>query len=112
MASGFIFIAWALLLLFFVFLLFGSLGKMRGPDWLIVGTLWAFVASALAYAIVAFQLRCPSCNRRFLVESLAQKHPHARKLKGIDHWATTVIDIVKRKKFTCMYCGQEFELTR
>jgi hypothetical protein len=110
MASGLIFITWVLILVFIVLLLAGSMTKSPVIELATAAVLWIFVVSALFYTGLAFLLKCPSCNRRFLVESLDQKHRNAHKLKGLDHWATTVIDIGRNKRFTCMYCGQTFEL--
>lgn len=78
-------------------------------EWWITALL-GLVITAPVYVLLAIQLRCPSCGRRFLFEDLKPKHLAAHKLPWLDHWATTAIDAVRWKKFTCMYCGQEFEL--
>ena len=57
------------------------------------------------YMAITMTLRCPACRQRFLIESRALKHPAALKRPHFGHWGTTVMDIVQRHQFVCMYCG-------
>lgn len=111
-ACHILFFAWVELFLFIVLFAVAAVIKAEHlATWSVVA-LGGLVIIALIYGLLAFQLRCPSCKRRFLIEDLKQKHPKARKLPWIDHWATTAIDVVRWRKFACMYCGQRFELKR
>jgi hypothetical protein len=74
-------------------------------EWVYLVVLSAFVVLMAAYIGLAFTLRCPGCTRRFLVESRGGKHPAARKAQHLGHWGTVVLDIIRHRQFTCMYCG-------
>ncbi len=105
-----LFFAWAELFLFvFLFAIAAVTNTEYIATWSVIALI-GLVIIAPIYVLLALQLRCPSCSRRFLIEDLKPKHPAAHKLPWLDHWATTAIDVVRWKKFTCMYCGQEFEL--
>jgi hypothetical protein len=109
-ACHILFFAWAELFLFVGLFSVAAVTKAEHVTAWSVIALGGLAIVAPIYVVLAFQLRCPSCRRRFLIEDMKQKHPAARKLPWIDHWATTSIDVVRWRKFTCMYCGQEFEL--
>jgi hypothetical protein len=57
------------------------------------------------YMAITMTLRCPACRRRFLIESRGLKHSAALKRPHFGHWGTTVLDVVQRHQFVCMYCG-------
>ncbi len=66
-----------------------------------------FVVTVCCYLILALRLYCPSCKRRFLLQTLGPKHPLARKILGMDYWATNAIDVIMHAEFTCMFCGEK-----
>jgi hypothetical protein len=72
--------------------------------------LFGGLAFSSIYVILALTLRCPSCEKHFLVERRGQKHSSARKISIISYWATTVLDVIRKNRFTCMYCGTQFDL--
>lgn len=74
-------------------------------EWIYLFVLGSFVVLMAAYMGLAFSLRCPACRRRFLVESRGATHPEARKAQPLSRWGTMVLDIIRHRQFTCMYCG-------
>jgi hypothetical protein len=58
------------------------------------------------YLGLAISLRCPACRQHFFIEKRGPKHAAARKAQYFDYWGTTVLDIIRRREFTCMYCGE------
>jgi len=67
---------------------------------------------ALAYILLALTLHCPHCKKRFLIQTNEEKHRDAQKLRIFNYWSTTIINILFDNKFTCMYCGSSYLLTR
>jgi hypothetical protein len=72
---------------------------------LYAGLLAIISAAFLAYLGLVVTLRCPACQKPFLIERTGEQHPLARKGPHLDYWGTTVLDIVRGGGFTCMYCG-------
>jgi hypothetical protein len=109
LASWFVVVAWALLLVLIAYFALSAFSPLRATwpanDLVFVILLCLFLASALAYCFLALSLRCPSCGRRFLVEWLGPKHPNARRLFGMDHWASAIVDVLRRGHCSCMHCG-------
>ncbi len=116
---------------------YGKSNLLRFTCWVIVGA-WFFLVASISLFIYGFfnkdilQIlvpvfcvfiiiaaigvttsllhRCPNCNRRFLIEIPGSKHVSARKVGGLDFWATVVIDVLSKGRFVCMYCGEKLEL--
>ena len=101
--------AWCVLALLIVQLILGQFQAVRGA-WFLEASIFVSLLSALIvlgvfYALLAFSLRCQACGKRFYVEAPGPKDSNARRIFGMDHWASAVIDILRRGKCTCMYCG-------
>jgi len=75
------------------------------PDLVSISVFFLFLVVALSYALIAYGLRCPSCGRRFLLESAGAKHSNARRTFGMDHWASAIVDVFRKGHCLCMYCG-------
>jgi hypothetical protein len=101
--------AWALLLVLIVHFALSAFSPLRATwpanDLVFATLLCLFLVSALVYCLLALSLRCPSCGRRFLVEWFGPKHPNAHRLSGMDHWASAVVDVLRRGYCSCMHCG-------
>jgi hypothetical protein len=70
---------------------------------------------ALVFGIhvaLVLTLRCLTCHRRFLIDQGRTKHPGATRRPHLDYWGSTVLDILQRREFTCMYCGTRCCLSR
>ncbi len=67
-----------------------------------------FFGSAVPSAVLAFVPRCDSCGKRFFVEGFREKHPTFTYRTGLNAWATTVINVLRRKAFQCMYLRNKF----
>jgi hypothetical protein len=65
------------------------------------------ILSALVYLALAVYLKCPSCSRRFLIQTYEPRSDKARTKWKMDYWAYVVIDVLFRRTFVCMYCGRE-----
>lgn len=89
-------------------LLLGLIGSIGGIDYLgqpALVCLFILILSVLSYIPIAFSLRCPTCSRRFLLQSDELKHGNARTKWRLDYWAFVVVDVLLRNSFVCMYCG-------
>ena len=106
-ACYFIALAWIELLAFGVFFVLSAINNSGIFDSLSIITLLIFVVTVCCYLALALRLYCPSCNRRFLLQTLGPKHPLARKILGMDYWATNAIDVIMHAEFTCMFCGEK-----
>ena len=101
--------AWTALALFIILFGLAQFQSLRGT--------WPFkasIATALLVAVVCFgatffalavPIRCHACGRRLFVETEAPKHPGASRVFGMDHWASSVVNIVRRRQCNCMHCG-------
>src|SRR5436190_290034 len=63
------------------------------------------VGLGIVYLGFAIAVRCPSCARRLFVELPGRKHLSASRIWGMDHWASSVVDVLRQGHCTCMYCG-------
>lgn len=55
---------------------------------------------------------CPLCHGTPLYEKTCRKHRLANKFGFLNHRASTVLSIVTRGRFNCMYCGTPFRLKK
>ena len=55
---------------------------------------------------LAWTLRCPACDRWVLLQTYGPFHPAARAWSVGGTYAPIVVDVLRRRRFTCMYCGQ------
>jgi hypothetical protein len=100
-------LAWMEFLAFGVFFVLSAIDKFSIFESLSKITFIIFVATVCCYHILALRLYCPSCKRRFLLQTLGPKHPLARRILGMDYWATNAIDVIMHAEFTCMFCGEK-----
>ena len=100
---------WTLVGSFLAVLAAGFAGA--GPAAALGRALMAILATAallLAVEVtIAWSLRCPSCDGWVLLEAFRPLHPAARAGPGGlgGHYAPIVADVLRRRRFTCMYCG-------
>jgi len=70
----------------------------------------SLVATAIIYVPLALKIRCPHCTRRFLIEDFSGKNVNPGKYLGLACWANTVADVLRKSRFSCMYCGRRYRL--
>jgi hypothetical protein len=98
-------VAWAALGLFIPLILVGSLSDIEAFGKPALACLFILIFAALLYIPISFFLKCPSCSRRFLMQSNELKHDNARTKWRLDYWAFVVVDVLLHNSFVCMYCG-------
>lgn len=101
--------AWCLLALLIVQFGLSQFQSLRGT-WpfaasVTVLILAAFVAVGFAYVVFAILLRCPACGRRFFIEMPGPRHPKVSRVWGMDHWASSVVTVLRKGQCGCMSCG-------
>jgi len=106
-------VAWALLGFWVTVFALGSLGRALGlwhlPSKLVEVALSAFVIAAFLYVATAFMARCTQCNRHIFIEGFRAKHPSFKPGRAfLGYFGTTVVNVLRRKPFQCMYCGTAF----
>lgn len=55
---------------------------------------------------------CPLCKGTPLINSGARVHSRAKRLYPLNHGVSASISIIANQKFSCMYCGSEFDLLK
>ena len=104
-ASRLVASTWAWLLLLVILFVF-RVGTKSLWLWLFAG----LIVLGIASAVTAAGLKCPSCGRRVLHQTMGPKHPAAdQRAQGLfDHWAVVVVKTLKKRPITCMYCGAQY----
>ena len=104
--------SWVLIPLSFAALFAGLAGlgpaEALGRTWMALVA--AFVVVGIAELAIAWTLRCPACRRRVLIEVYGPFHPGARVMRLGGHYAPVVLDVLRRRRFTCMHCGHACEV--
>lgn len=102
---------WMLLVAFLILFAVGTAGAGSAAlAWLAGVALFGVIGAGATYLFFAFALRCENCGRHLFVERNEAKHPTAKKLRGLDYWASAVIDVMRHRQLTCMYCGERYFL--
>ena len=82
---------------------------LRWP-YLVVVALPVFFFSQLAFIVLAFFFRCPSCGKLLFIQGWGPWHPARNRVLigflGIASWVAVARDIVFHRKFTCIHCGE------
>jgi hypothetical protein len=101
-----------------------SLGIVAYVGWKFVQTnervwmeyaLYAFVTFVI-FQIASYSnglhLHCPLCHGTPLHEKRCHKHRFANKFLFFNHKTSTILSILTRGRFNCMYCGTPFRLKK
>jgi len=99
-----------LLLAFLILFAVGAAGGGTTLAWLAGVALFGVIAAGATYLYFAFTLRCENCEERLFIEGSEPKHSTAKKIKGLDYWASAVIDVERSQQLTCMHCGERYVL--
>lgn len=101
--------AWISLAAFLLLFAIGAAGGGgRVLTWLSAASLVCAVASGAGYLLLALNLRCENCGTLLFLEGGEPKHPKAKKALAISYWASSVFEVVRYRRLTCMHCGEEY----
>ena len=84
----------------------------RSYGTLVVGSIIAYAVLKAVRYFHGIGLSCPLCHGSVIVNQRTPKHRHARRYLLFGYRASTILDIVFRRVFNCMYCGTPFRLSR
>lgn len=102
-----------LLVAFLILFAVGATGNSSATlAWLAGVALFGVVGAGAMYLFFAFTLRCENCDKRLLLDHNEAKHPTAKKKRGLDYWASAVIDMLRNRQLTCMHCGERYLVRR
>jgi len=104
---GFAFLSWLFLTYFLISLLLYNIGLYNSFLSYWEYFLGAGLLSAVFYITTAWVFRCSNCESHFLIETKKEKSPNAQKYKRLNYWSTSVITVLFKNHFTCMYCGKQ-----
>jgi len=110
-ASWLAVLSWAALLIVVILLIAGLVTRRPELSTPFMPGLGLLACTVVLYVVIALPLKCIQCGRRFLFETLGAKAPQARRRGRLDYWATAVIDVMLRRRVTCMYCGTEHRVS-
>jgi DNA-directed RNA polymerase subunit RPC12/RpoP len=103
-------VSWVELAVVVTFLILGLVTRKPALGTPFMLALGLFVGTVVVYVLVALPIRCTTCSRRLLVETLGPKATGAHKRGKLDYWATSVVDVLLSRLLTCMYCGAKYRL--
>jgi hypothetical protein len=103
---------WVLFVLSFVALLAGLAGLGDGEA---MGRVFQGILASLAVLVplqiaTTLGVRCPACRGFVTLETFRPVHPSARSIDPIGRYGAVVLNVVRERRFTCMYCGCEHRL--
>jgi len=75
-----------------------------------ITNLLCMVLFAILHMSTTLKIKCPLCKRRFLIQT-EKNPPFSEKKLYLDGWASTVISIIQKRCFSCMYCGKKYKVT-
>ncbi len=79
--------------------------------WALVALLGHMVCRIFRYSN-GLRTHCPLCHGTPLHEKRCRKHRLANKFLFFDHRTSTVLSLLTRGHFNCMYCGTPFRLRK
>ena len=109
-ASIVVFGAWFCLLVFFLSLALTAVGLVKSQTF-VLASLGVFLGLAVVYLGLALTLRCPNCKKHVTVQ-WGSTPPFAEPMLKLDGWASVIARVALKRRFRCMYCGQQFLVTR
>lgn len=92
----------------FITVIFPALVLYLPPEprgYAIVAVLAVIYVVLLAELCLAYTLACPACARPVLLQGSGPFYPGARHYPVGGYYAVVVMDVLRRRRFTCMYCG-------
>jgi Na+/melibiose symporter-like transporter len=102
---------WMLIVVFLILFAVGAAGGSSGTlAWSAGVALFGVIGAGATYLFFALTLRCENCGERLFLERNKAKHSTAKKIKGLDYWASAVIGVLRCRQLTCMYCGERYLL--
>ena len=105
---------WALLGLWTTVLVLKLGSDALGLSWIpwgaVIAVLYVFLGIAGLYLLTAMFARCTKCESLIFVEGFRDKAPSFVRAGGLNYFSTTVVNVLRRRPFQCMYCGTMFKL--
>jgi hypothetical protein len=88
--------------------------KTDDRQWMVyaLGGLITFLIFQVAAYSNGLHTTCPLCHGTPLHEKRCRKHRFANKFLFFSHKVSTVLSILTRGRFNCMYCGTPFRLKK
>lgn len=104
----FVVLAWLFLIGLVISMVCGMLNcaLLAKPLFLYSGV--ALVVTCVVALAPAALIKCPNCGEKMLKQTYKPKHVSAARYPALDYWSSAVIDCVRKKQITCMYCGTSF----
>ena len=94
-----------------VLFLLGFIGGIVFKNLYFWSPLIIFLPSSLLYAVLAFIIKCPNCNKAVTVQSgNLPEYANENKVKGLSGWTGIILNVRFNKKFTCMHCGMKYTI--
>lgn len=100
---------WGLFALFILalFTAFAGLGCDEAVGRVLQGIMVTIMVLMPLQIGVTLGLRCPDCRGWVTLETYRPPHPAARVMPLGGRYAAVVLDVLRERRFTCMYCGRE-----
>ena len=95
--------SWLLLLFCILLFIYGFI-EIDFNHKILYLTFYIFLFISTIAISLSLTHKCPNCDKRFLMETPGIKHQNAKHLYHLDYWASTIVDVIFNKQFTCMYC--------
>ncbi len=103
------FAAWIVAFVVVLIWLFGAFLGMRDNKAMGLAAS-AFVIFAVSHVLLSLTHRCPSCGRHPTIQEFRGVHKNAVPERGMSGWARVVWDVVVRRSFVCIHCGDVFSV--
>ena len=109
-ASSFAVVAWSAMLFIVIAFFLSFFGIYHNDQFLTVifGTL---LSAGALYLVFAPLLKCNHCDRRIFVQWTREPPPFSIKFKGMEGWASIILQVILRREFMCMHCGKKYKVS-
>jgi DNA-directed RNA polymerase subunit RPC12/RpoP len=110
LASVLVIVAWLFLAGLLVSMTCGMLNCSTTAKPFFIYSSISLIIICLITLPIASIVRCSRCGGKMLKQSYKQKHQYAARYPLLDYWSSAVIDCLRKRRITCMYCGTQFDL--
>jgi hypothetical protein len=80
--------------------------------WLALAGLFLFAFGRVLSFILSRHLNCTLCHGPVLHEKRCHKHPDAYRVAPLSYRSSTVVSMLSKGVFRCMYCGTPYRLKK
>lgn len=103
-------LAWLALVCILALLFFGLASSAFASDGVIIVMVVIFILFSLAHFFLSFQHRCPECLKHPTIQGFSPVHPKARAQSGMQGWTRVVWDVLRKRQFSCIHCGETYHV--